>query len=216
MKKLPPKKIICFDFDGTLVNSMGRLTDIAERVLSHFFALDPRVARRLYTETSGLPFPQQLEVLYPEAVEKRALAAAAFEKEKRAGYMEEPLYPDTLETLALLRSKNYHIVISSNSEQDLVTKLVTKLALRPDLALGFDLPMEKGRPHFQRILQHLGGTETDLVFIGDSIKDGERALENGVDFIGKTGTFSRNDFTRHFPKAPVITTLAELENIFYG
>lgn len=213
MKKLQPKKIICFDFDGTLIDSMGRLTDIAEEAMVRFFGLNPTESRRLYTETSGLPFPQQLEKIFPQQAEKRALAAALFAEKKRSGYMEEPLYPDTLATLRILRGRHYRVIISSNSEQELVTKLVSKLGLRPDLALGFEPPMEKGRPHFQHILKTFGVTESDLLFVGDSIKDGERAGENNVDFIGKAGTFSKADFEKAFPDAPVITTLAELTEI---
>lgn len=213
MKKLPPKKIICFDFDGTLVDSMGRLTDIAEEAMTRFFGLTGTEARRLYIETSGLPFPLQLEKLFPRETEKRNLAAALFEMKKRDGYMEEPLYPDTLTTLRTLCARHYRVVISSNSEQDLVTKLVSKLGLKPDLALGFEPPMEKGRPHFQHILETFDASEADLVFVGDSIKDGERAGENNIDFIGKAGTFTKADFEKVFPEAPIIATLAELTEI---
>lgn len=213
MKRLPTKKVICFDFDGTLVDSMERLTRIAEEVMSTFFEISQQEARRLYTETSGLPFPQQLESLYPKESKKRGLAAALFEEKKRANYMEEPAYPDTHSTLDYLRNKKYRIVISSNSEQDLVTRLVEKLDLKPDLAFGFQPPMEKGRPHFQKMMQRFQVSESDLVFVGDSLKDGDRAQENGIDFIGKTGTFLREDFEKRFPGTQVIATLAELKKI---
>lgn len=192
---------------------MGRLTDIAEEMMTRFFGLTGPEARRLYTETSGLPFPRQLETLFPQERELRELAASLFETKKRDGYMEESLYPDTLATLWTLRARHYRIVISSNSEQDLVTKLVSKLGLKPDLALGFEPPMEKGATHFQHILETFGVSGTDLVFVGDSIKDGERAAENNIDFIGKTGTFSKTDFEKIFPEAPIIATLAELTEI---
>lgn len=208
------KKAIVFDFDGTLVDSMERLTQIAEEVLSSFFGLPKKEGRRLYIQTSGLAFPDQLKTLFPSAGTKNKKAAKAFEEKKREGYFEERLYPDTHATIDYLRKKGYRIIISSNSEQDLVDQLVTKLKIPCDLKLGFRENFSKGLPHFLYIFQHWGVKRKDLVFVGDSLKDAERARENKIDFIGKEGLFQRNDFLKQNPTTRVISTLAELKEIF--
>lgn len=213
MKK-SEKKIIVFDLDGTLVNSMERLTDIGEEVLSKYFQIPAQEARRLYMVTSGLAFPDQLRSLYPAEESKRSKASRDFARKKRAGYFDEKTFPDTHETIRYLKENGYKVIISSNSEQELVEQLVEQLGIACDQALGFRDDFKKGQPHFQFILKQWGGDKKDLVFIGDSIKDGERALENGVDFIGLEGLFKRGEFQEHFPGVPVISKLAELKEIF--
>lgn len=208
------KKIVVFDFDGTLVDSMERLTKIAEEVMSRYFDITREEARNLYQMTSGLPFPQQLSTLYPKETHKRQKASHDFDQKKRAHYFKEPVFPDTHETLNYLRRKKLKVIISSNSEQDLVEKLVKQLKIPCDLALGFKDHFAKGLPHFLYILERWGGNLPELVFVGDSIKDGERAFESGIDFIAKEGLFTREQFQKRFPGVKVISQLAELKKIF--
>lgn len=208
------KKILVFDFDGTLINSMERLTEIGSEVMSEYFSLTPKEAKHLYELTSGLAFPDQLNSLYPDQPETNQKAAKVFLKKKREGYFQEKLFADTQETIQHLKAKGYTIVISSNSEQDLVDTLIKKLKILCDLALGYKEGFVKGREHFLHILKCFGIKNEGLVFIGDSLKDGERAKECGIDFIGKEGIFSRRQFQQQFPGTPVISKLAELKEMF--
>ena len=208
------KKIIVFDFDGTLVNTMDRLTDIASQVMAGYFGISKKDARRLYQLTSGLPFSEQLKTLYPDAAEKTSAAAGVFEQQKKEGYFNEKCFPDTLSTLRYLKEKGYTVVISSNSAHELLETLVKKLEIPCDLALGWKENFGKGLSHFLYIMDRWGGNPTNMVFVGDSLKDGEWAFESGIDFIAKEGTFQRDDFEKRFPRVPVIARLAELKEIF--
>lgn len=211
MKK---KKVIVFDLDGTLVNSMDRLTEIAQGVLSHYFGISRAEAKQFYESTSGLAFPDQLKVLYPQEQGKREKAAADFHQKKADGYFDEKPFPDAHATIGYLKEKGYKIVVSSNSEQELIDKLVAKLNILCDLLLGYKKDFAKGKAHFECIFQKLATSPKDLVFIGDSIKDGERALENGIDFIGVEGIFTEAQFLKEFPKIAVISKLDQLKKIF--
>jgi hypothetical protein len=49
--------------------------------------------------------------------------------------------------------------------------------------------------------------------VGDSIKDGERALNYGVPFIGKEGIFSARRFKQEFgPDQPLIRNISEIKD----
>lgn len=208
------KKILVFDFDGTLVDSMNWLADLAAGVMAQYYDLPPAEARRLYIETSGLAFCDQLASLFPKEKAKNAQANAAFETKKRENYFKQVPFEDCRPTLQYLQEKKYALVISSNSAHDLVEKLLKKLEIPCDLALGWRPGFTKGLDHFLYVLGQLGGKKETMVFIGDSLKDGERAKENGIDFIGKEGLFSRADFQNRFPGTPVISCLAELKEMF--
>ena len=207
------KKVVIFDFDGTIVDSMDAFADIAADVMPRHFPIDPVTAKRRYLETSGLPFFQQLEVIFPKHP-ANAKAADEFEKKKLENYFEKPVYGDAAHTLKHLREKGIKVAVSSNNFQELVDKFVGQTGIVFDMVLGFKPDFAKGKDHFEHILRETGLKAEEMIFVGDSIKDGERARDFGIDFIGKEGIFSRNEFKRHFPDAKVISTLAELKKLF--
>lgn len=207
------KKVLVFDFDGTIVNSMEAFADVAEEVMPKYFPIDRETARRRYLETSGLPFFQQLEVIFPGNPSNKN-AAEEFEKKKLENYFEKPLYEDAAETLMHLRQKGIKVVVSSNNFQELVDRFVGQTGITFDMVLGFRPNFAKGRDHFAHIMREMDCSQDELTFVGDSIKDGERASDFGIDFIGKEGIFGHGEFKRHFPKADVIKNLSDLKRKF--
>lgn len=205
--------VVVFDFDGTLVNSMEAFADVAARVMPRRHPVDAATARRLYLETSGLPFFQQLEALFP-GDPANAATAEEFEKAKLEGYFDEPLYEDAAETIDHLRRQGIRVAVSSNNFQGLVERFIGQAGIAFDLVLGFREGFAKGADHFRHIEETMGVDRAAITFVGDSLKDGERAAGYGVAFVGKEGIFTREEFTARFPGAPVISALAELKHMF--
>lgn len=211
--KLHNKRAIMFDFDGTIVDSMSAFADIAAEVMSKYLPIEAKEARRRYLETSGIPFFQQLEVIFPGNDLNRK-TANEFEAKKLEGYYDEPLYDDAIETIARLRSSGLFTVISSNNFQELVDRFVEKKSIKFDVVLGFKEGFEKGADHFRYIERLWQLTKNEIIFVGDSIKDGERAIGYGIEFIGKEGTFTGDEFSSAFPGSPTIKNLSELCSLF--
>jgi phosphoglycolate phosphatase-like HAD superfamily hydrolase len=207
-----PRTVI-FDFDGTIVDSMSAFADIAAEVMPRRLPIDTANARRCYLETSGIPFFQQLEVLFP-GDPANAATAEEFEQAKLEGYFREPLFDDAAETIAHLRDRGIRTVVSSNNFQRLVNAFVWRADIHFDLVLGFTPGFDKGAAHFRYVEHAYRVPPERIVFVGDSLKDGERAEQHGIAFIAKTGTFTREEFHANFPKARVIETLAELKTMF--
>ncbi|MFH1652775.1 MAG: HAD hydrolase-like protein [Pseudomonadota bacterium] len=212
MKKNSGKKIAIFDFDGTLVDSMLSFAKIASQVMPKYYDVEKKWAFENYLRTSGIPFSEQLEELFPKDA-NNAFASLEFEETKKITYFERPLFDDVEETFASLSQIGLKLVISSNNFQHLVDEYLKKKTLNVDLALGYKENFAKGAKHFEYVKQSFLAEDHEMIFVGDSIKDGERAYNSNVDFIAKTGIFTREEFLKDFPKAQVIDSLSDLKNL---
>lgn len=205
----PSPAVLLLDLDGTLVDTMQAFADLAAGVMERHFGLESRTARKLYLETSGIPFQQQLEVIFGEqpAVPE---AAGEYESRKHAIAAAAEMDADTRTALDEIRSRGIGLVVSSNGMQKHVDRFAARSAGLFDLALGFGGALAKGEPHIALVEQALGIGRARLAFIGDSLRDGELAEASGVRFVGRTGTFTRREMAARFPAVPVIDSVAEL------
>jgi len=207
------KQAVVFDFDGTLVDSMGAFADIAANVMNKHFGIDPELAKTRYFETSGEPFHKQLEIIFP-GNEKNKKAALEFETKKKDSYFQKPLFSDTKDVIKHFKERDIKVVVASNNHQELVDEFVSRSGIEFDLVLGYRKPsFVKGEEHFSYIEKSLGVARKDMVFVGDSLHDAETAKQTGIQFVGKTGTFTKQDFSSKFPEGTTIGTLASLKKI---
>lgn len=176
------------------------------------FGLSPEAGRQAYVETSGIPFREQLELLFP-GDHRNDEVASRFEETKRQNYFNWEVCTGAREILGYLRDRGTRIAVSSSNFPELVVGLLERRGLSVDLALGWRPDFSKGKDHFNYIQGKWDLEATDLVFVGDSLKDAARAAEAGVDFIAKAGLFSERDFLKSYPQIPVIYRLEELRNL---
>jgi len=203
-----------FDFDGTLVDTMQGFADLAGELLEKFYGIELARGRRLYLETSGIPFFQQLEIIRPGGSHNQA-CAEQFEQRKLEGFFSTRPTTETLVALEALRAGGLKVVVSSNNFQHNIEQYLARRQVPVDLALGFDAErgIEKGRTHFQLVRRHFGLAPSQLLFCGDSLKDGERAGDSGVAFVGLVGTFSREQFQERFPGIVTVNSIGELARL---
>jgi phosphoglycolate phosphatase-like HAD superfamily hydrolase len=203
-----------FDLDGTLVDTMGAFAELAAAVMAQRHGLDRAAARRRYLETSGIPFHQQLEVICPGDARNPA-ASAEFEERKRAVCDATMMDAETVAGLEALRACGYRLVVSSNTGQPFVDDFARRERFRFDLALGFDAArgLAKGRPHVELACRELRVATGELVFCGDSLKDAELAEACEVAFVGRLGTFTRDDFRGRDPEAIAVGGILELAEL---
>jgi phosphoglycolate phosphatase-like HAD superfamily hydrolase len=204
-------RVVMFDLDGTLVDTMGGFADIAADVMAARHAVDRGWARGQYLETSGLPFCKQLEVIFPGHAANPA-ASDEFEARKLAVCEATSMDAATVTGLEALRALGLKLVVSSNTGQTVVDAFVAREGFAFDLALGFDPAqgLGKGRPHVERALAVFGVSPGELLFVGDSLKDADLADECGVPFIGRLGTFREADFRRRDRNAVCVPHVVEL------
>jgi phosphoglycolate phosphatase len=204
------KSVCIFDFDGTLVDSMGDLADLAAKLVERHYSISYAQAREHYLRTSGLPFSEQLQVIFPNHSSNPGVAAM-FEEKKQERYFSRPYFKEVPQAVERLRESGVRVVISSNNGQKLVETFLEKKA-RPkfDLVLGFLEGFSKGRDHFQKVLEHFDLDIEAALFVGDSLHDAKKAFEFGIDFVGRVGTFSQKQFQKFDPQLQTVEGLDEL------
>jgi phosphoglycolate phosphatase-like HAD superfamily hydrolase len=205
----PTPAVLLLDLDGTLVDTMPAFADLAAEVIARHFGVLPRTARKLYLETSGLPFEQQLVLLFGEHAAVPD-AAAEYEARKHGIAAAARMAAETRAALEELRGRGVGLVVSSNGMQEHVDRFAARAAGLFELALGFGGALAKGEPHIALVVEALGVARTRLAFVGDSLRDGELAEAAGVRFVGRAGTFTRREMAARFPTVPVIDAIAEL------
>lgn len=203
-------KAYLFDFDGTLVDTMGGFADIAGEVIhEHHPEMSFDEARRRYLETSGVPFFQQLEIIFP-GHPKNPESARIFEETKKEGFFRQHFSDDVRYTITELRRRGFIVGVCSNNFQELIDRFVAREGLEFDVVLGFREGFEKGKAHFDYVMQRFNLSKEELVFVGDSLKDADKAKANGLRFVAICGTFTAKDFHSKDPSLTAISNIREL------
>jgi phosphoglycolate phosphatase-like HAD superfamily hydrolase len=192
---------------------MPILADLAATVITDVFGMPRSLARELYLATCGLPFCQQLEAICAGDA-RNAAAADRFEAAKPALCRSARMPADTRRALITLQGRGVRIVVSSNNGTDNVAAFAADSGFAFDLALGYGDGLAKGGPHITRAEQVFRASRGEMVFVGDSLHDGEIAAVESLPFIGVAGTFSRDRFTLRFPGVPVVSRFADVVDLF--
>jgi phosphoglycolate phosphatase-like HAD superfamily hydrolase len=207
-----PRVLLC-DLDGTLIDTMPILADLATDVLEEMYGMDRKLGRDMYLATSGLPFIRQLDVICPGDARNQE-ASDRFESRKPARCASARMTADTRQALLALRARGTAIAVSSNNGVDNVQAFVQTNDFHFDLLLGYDgQGLAKGKPHIERAAATFGIGREDMLFVGDSLHDGEIAEREGLRFVGVAGTFSRERFALRFPGLPVVDRLADITGL---
>jgi len=210
---LPLPRVLLCDLDGTLIDSMPTLADLATEVMEKAYGTPRVLARELYLATCGLPFVRQLEEIYP-GDRRNAAAATDFEARKPARCAAIVMPAETRRALERLRARGVRIAVSSNNGIENVASFARGTDFKFDLVLGFGGGLAKGRPHLDKTAAVFGVGRQEMLFAGDSLHDGEIAEREGVPFVGVAGTFSPERFALRFPNVPVVKRFAGLPDLF--
>lgn len=211
---LPAPKVLLCDLDGTLIDTMPTLADLATDVMGEVYGTPRVLARELYVATCGLPFIRQLESIFP-GDGRNERASDLFEGRKPEHCNRIRMSPEVEKALTDLKARGIAIVVSSNNGTENVETFARNAGFRFDLVLGFGGGMAKGGPHLKRAEAQFGVGRSEMLFIGDSLHDGEVAEREGVQFVGLAGTFSFERFALRFPHLPIIRRFGELPHLLF-
>jgi phosphoglycolate phosphatase-like HAD superfamily hydrolase len=200
---------VMFDFDGTVADTMGFLTETAAHLLTTRYGMAPAEARRAYIETSGLPFVQQMELIFP-LDGRNPETVRAFEDAKQENLTAFHLYPDVIPAVSAIRRSGIPVCVSSSNREELIKELMRSRGLDVDLVMGFRPGFEKGRDHFEFAKAEFNTEFARLLFVGDSHRDGLTAQSNGVRFVVRIGLLGVDEVETLLPGVPAICSLWDL------
>jgi HAD superfamily hydrolase (TIGR01549 family) len=191
---------------------METFADIAAKLINEYYGYDYAVARKRYIDTSGIPFFQQIEIIVPGGKKNKA-CADEFEETKLKPFFDESFTADVNDTLKKLKLAGFNLCISSGNFQHLLEEFIKRENLDFDVILGFHEGLSKGKEHFEYIKKQLSVKKENMLFVGDSLKDGEKAFDYGIKFIGRSGIFSRKDFEKNFNNIKIVDKISTVYNI---
>ncbi|NHJ13859.1 MAG: HAD family hydrolase [Candidatus Thorarchaeota archaeon] len=209
MNKIRTRAIV-FDFDGTLADSMPFLEMIGVQVMMKYYGVSFGDATQRYRSTTGLPYEHQIKINFPDNPDNDT-AIAEFEKLKIERIFEQKLFEDAVPTLDSIAAMGVSIFVSSSTFQPTITEYFRRREMLHYFTeiLGYRPGFEKGVHHFNHVKNRYNVDESELVFVGDSLKDQERA-EGHAQFIALLGMFSEEDFRMNGHNGPVVKNLSDI------
>jgi phosphoglycolate phosphatase len=183
-------KLIVFDLDGTLINSLEDLADSANHVLiQHSFPTHPVDAYRYFV---GDGVRKLIERILPEK-ERNDIQIEQCRQEFVAYYrihMEDKtsVYPGMIELLKALKDKGLKIAVATNKVHVAVAPLMAKYFpnIRFDSLIGQreGIPVKPAPKIMFDILKETGCEPSEALHVGDTATDMQLAHNAGVTPVG--------------------------------
>jgi phosphoglycolate phosphatase len=168
-------KLIIFDLDGTLIDSLDDLTDATNHMLVSLGRKE--VGRERVRGFVGQGARRLAERAMPNAVpEEIGIGLVEFLAYNEEHIVDKTrLYPGVRETLALLRDRGFILTVVSNKNVALCRKVLSTLGAEDFFAavIGADsLPQRKPSPEpLLAVLREFDVAPENAVIVGDSIND---------------------------------------------
>lgn len=183
-------KLIIFDLDGTLTDSLADLTDSVNVMLSEMGrnVLTSDVVRQLVGQGARNLVQRAMPSASDAEIEHGLQTFLAHNEAHIAD--KSRLYAGVSQTLEQLSRNGYRMTVISNKHENMCRKLLGLLGIDHYFAdiLGADsLPFRKPSPEpVLKVMADLGFSAAETVMVGDSINDVSAGRAAGVLTIGCT------------------------------
>ncbi|MFA6872983.1 MAG: HAD family hydrolase [Bacteroidaceae bacterium] len=210
------KKLVIFDLDGTLINTISDLATSTNVAL----------------EACGFPTHQLEEYLFFVGNGVKKLFERALPEEERTPEniariqssflnhynlhdtdLSKP-YPGIVELLTKLQSEGYILAVASNKYQDATTQIIKKLLpqieFKAILGQRENIPIKPDPRIIYDILALTGCSTEETFFVGDSGVDMKTALNAKIKVCGVTWGFRSREELTTFSPAYLVDEAAEI------
>jgi phosphoglycolate phosphatase-like HAD superfamily hydrolase len=184
-----PRGVVAFDLDGTILDDLNHISEVAADVMLKAFGTPVAEARIHYLATTGLPFEAQLAQLYPDVspAERHQVALLFHQRKAKEAYGTAHPFPEIPRVLKRLSQDQWTLVVSTGAEKEIADLLLEREGIR----YWFDAVLGAGqgtkREHLAEYRRRFPGVPVFLV--GDSRFDMEAASSvPGVTALGRASS----------------------------
>ena len=184
---MPDYQLLIFDWDGTLVDSIGRIVESMRRAADTCGL--PQRSDEAIRGIIGLGLPEAIQTLYPE------LREAVLVERFREGYSEhylalenEPsaLFDGVEESLEAFREQGYRLAVATGKSRRGLQRVLQGRGWLDyfDVTRCADETASKPHPRMlHEILQHCAVAPARALMVGDSVFDLQMARNAGMDSV---------------------------------
>lgn len=184
------KKLLIFDLDGTILNTLEDLADAANHVLAqHGFPTHPVDAYRYFV---GNGMPTLIQRILPEEHKSDAIYDICFKEflDYYTVHMHDKthVYEGLTETLETLQVRGIQLAVATNKVHSALAPLMANFfpTIRWQALFGQrqGIPVKPDPQIVYDILEATGCTKEETLYLGDTCVDMETAHRAGLKAIG--------------------------------
>lgn len=201
-------KLLIFDWDGTLVDSIGRIVD-SMRAASDACGL-PQLNDARIKGIIGLGLPEAVASLYPELDDARCIERFRHHYSEHYLALENqpsPLFAGVAEALEEFRAAGYLLAVATGKSRAGLDRVLRGRDWQQffDITRCADETASKPEPlMLEQIMAHCAVKPVHSLMVGDSVFDLQMARNAGVDSVAVGyGAQSLDELHRHGPRLAI-------------
>jgi len=204
MTKTLPYKLLIFDWDGTIMDSVARIVDCLRKAGEQVLGEEDRSDNEL-KDVIGLGLREAIQQLHPSVNDKQIIKMSDVYRHQ---YMHENktssvLFDGAEATLETLEQQGYWLAVATGKGRQGLDQVLDITGLGPRFHTTRCASETFSKPHplmLEEILQQLGMDVKDALMIGDTEYDMEMATNARMDCLGVTyGVHPQERLMKHQP-----------------
>jgi phosphoglycolate phosphatase len=219
MRSMQDYKLVIFDWDGTLMDSVDRIVSSMQSAAQTVGLVSP--VDHDVKQIIGLSLTTALETLFTSITAEQIEAMLVQYKYE---YLEgdntpTPLFENAINLLTQLKQHNKLLAVATGKGREGLNRVLnvseTSAFFNTTRCAG-EMPSKPDPTMLNSILEELKIAPHEAIMIGDTSHDLKMAQNAGVDSIGVTfGVHDRDVLSRYKPKV-IVDSLAELHQLLLG
>ena len=209
-------KLVIFDWDGTVMDSIGRIVACMQFVANN--ANLPMPTEDQVKSIIGLSLPIAISTLFPKINQQQVneLVLAYKSQYQEHCTVPTPLFENATALMQKLKSDNKILAVATGKAREGINRILSDTKTEHYFSATKTADDAKSKPDpdmLYQLLAELDIDAKDAIMIGDSIHDLSMAQNAGIDAIGVTyGVHSKTDLLPFNPVA-IVDDMFQLERL---
>lgn len=208
-------KFIIFDWDGTLMDSIGRIVSSMQRTAEYVGLTPP--SEQATKDIIGLSLEPAIEALFGKlnSVQKQRFLDRYKDEYVTLNTVASPLFDDAITSLERLKERNLKLAVATGKARRGLDRVWQETNMASFFPYSRCANESKGKPNPDMLLELMdeaGHSPKDTVMVGDSIHDIKMGSAAGVFPIGVTMGAHQAEQLEAAGAKYIASSLTELSN----